>query len=78
VRAKNKDLYTPLMTALAFGNHKCVEELIASKEIELETKDIEGNSIYHICARFNNTESLKYLLEKYFTKTTDILYSKNK
>lgn len=78
VRARNKDLYTPLMSALAYGNHKCVEELLLAKEIELGTKDAEGNSIYHICARFNSNESLKFLLDKHFNKTADIFYSKNK
>lgn len=66
------------MTALAFGNHKCVEELLLSKEIELDTKDMDGNSIYHICARFNNVESLKFLLNKHFNQTSSVLYSKNK
>lgn len=77
IRTKNKDLYTPLMSALAFGNQKCVEELMSSRDIELDCKDIEGNSIYHIIAKFNNTESLKYFLGKHFDATREILFSKN-
>ncbi len=82
VKMLNKQRYTPFMTALAFGNHKCAEEILNAWKtqpggLDMDTKDAEGNSIYHICARYNNTESLKLLVNKYFTRTTPILLAKN-
>ena len=79
IKMQNKQRFTPFMTALAYGNHKCVEEMANLwTNIDLEIKDIESNSIYHICAHFNNTESLKFLLTKFFAKTSHLLYTKNK
>lgn len=77
VQMTNKDQFTPLMTALAFSNQKCVEELISSKDIQLDCKDIDGNSIYHIMAKFNNSESLKYFLARHLETTKDVIFSKN-
>ena len=77
VRVRNKKLFTPLMSAVVHGNHKCVEELLHSENIELDTKDIEGNTFYHLCAQFNNLESLKYFLQKYFQKTSEVLFFRN-
>ncbi|CAF0854801.1 unnamed protein product [Brachionus calyciflorus] len=78
VRVRNKKLFTPLMSALVHGNHKCVEELLVnSQDIELDTKDVEGNTFYHLCAQFNNLESLKYFLQKYFHQTNEVLFFRN-
>jgi ankyrin repeat protein len=75
----NKQRFTPFMTALAFGNHKCAEEMLSGwpDGIDFDTKDVEGNSIFHICARYNNTMSLKLLTNKYFVRTAETILAKN-
>ena len=65
IKTRDIKLYTPLLTALAASNQKCVEELIEYDEaLDLTHTDINGNSMYHICAQFDNAESLKYLYLK--------------
>lgn len=67
-----------MLTALVHGNHKCVEELLLnSDDVELDIKDIDANTIYHLCAQFNNLDSLKYFLQKHFAKTSEILVARN-
>jgi ankyrin repeat protein len=78
----NKKNYDPLMMAIASRNHKCVEELILvseaySKKININLRDILGNTCLHLCAQANNVESLNYLLNKYFVNDTSILKAKN-
>lgn len=41
----------------------------------MNVKDGNGNSIYHICAEFNNMESLKYLFQKFYNN--ELAFSKN-
>jgi ankyrin repeat protein len=55
--------FTPLLTALATCNQRCVEELI-DDEKESNTLDLNGNTMYHVCAKYDNFESLKYLFLK--------------
>jgi ankyrin repeat protein len=74
IRQRDHNNYTPLLTALAASNQRCVEELLNDSNIELDAKDISGNSIFHICSEFDNGESLKFLFQHY---STDIIYSKN-
>ena len=74
IKAKDNKQYTPLLTAVAASNQICVEELLANENVDLTTRDKDGNSIYHICTEFDNDISLKYLLNNY---NTDIVYSKN-
>jgi ankyrin repeat protein len=62
VRRRDSRQYTPLLTALGAGNQRCVEELIGERECELDARDKDGNTVYHICAECDNAESLKYLL----------------
>ena len=75
----DKKKYTPLMSALAALNHKCVEEIISVNEnVDVDMRDIEGNNMLQICAQFNNVESLNYLINKYLnSKNMGILESKN-
>jgi len=64
IKAKDLKSYTPLLTALATSNQKCVEELANSNFVDLNAIDTNGNSIFHVCAQNDNFESLKYLFEK--------------
>ena len=40
-----------------------VEVLAADKDCDYLFQDKEGNSAFHLCARYNNTESLRFLLK---------------
>jgi ankyrin repeat protein len=82
----NKQMYTPLMSAVAAGNQRCVEELLQAASGDgsgdltasalVNVRDKDGNSIYHICAERNNIDSLSYLLEKNILNK-EMLMSKN-
>ena len=65
IRIRDNKLNTPLLTALASSNQKCVEELIDNVYTELDATDCNGNTIYHICTENENFESLNYLIEKF-------------
>jgi len=70
------------MMAIVSRNHKCVEELILvseahNKKVNINLRDILGNTCLHLCAQANNVESLNYLLNKYFVNDTSILKAKN-
>jgi ankyrin repeat protein len=75
----NNQRHTPFMTALAAGNHKCVELFLEmwTNNLETDLRDIEGHSIFHICAMYNNAESLQFLINKYFAQKSELLFSKN-
>jgi ankyrin repeat protein len=62
IKVKDINQNTPLLTALATLNQRCVEELMQSTYCDVNEKDINGNSVYHICTEHDNAESLKYLL----------------
>lgn len=64
IRDKDIKSYTPLISAIASSNQKCVKELIENSYVELNTTDSNGNSIYHISAESDNFETLKYLIDK--------------
>jgi ankyrin repeat protein len=74
--AINNQHYTPLMSAIVAGNEMCVEELAANIYCQLDAKDIDGNSIYHLCAEYDNIEALRFLLIN-MTKTYTTLCSVN-
>lgn len=62
VKVRDQRNCTPLLTAIAASHHKCVEELARHYMTELNALDLNGNSIYHLCALHENLDSLKYLL----------------
>lgn len=64
IRAKDSKQNTPLLTALAALNQRCVEELMENNLVETNAIDSGGNSIYHICTEYDNADSLKYLFQK--------------
>ncbi len=63
VLQKDAQGHTPLHRAIMSSSHKCVVELLNEKNIELDSKDKDSNSVFHLCTECNNTESLKYLLQ---------------
>ena len=75
-KQKDSKHYTPLFKAIAAGNQKCVEVLLTNeKNVDIDAvKDINGNTMFHICAEFDNSESLKYLFQ---THSSDNIYAKN-
>ncbi len=81
LKAKDCKQYTPLMTALAASNQKCVNEILGNiddneiLEDILTARDANENTIYHICAEFNNIESLKFLFQKHYLN--DLVFCKN-
>jgi ankyrin repeat protein len=66
-----------MFVALIAGNLKCVEALLTSDDLDLETKDPNGNSIYHACAEHNNFEALRVFLTKKQAKFAEPLYIRN-
>jgi ankyrin repeat protein len=66
-----------MFVALMAGNLKCVEALLTSEYLDLETKDSSGNSIYHTCAEYNNFEALRVFLTKKEQRFVDPLYIRN-
>lgn len=64
-RIQDSKQNTPLLVALANSHQKCTEELIDNNYIDLNATDQIGNTMYHVCSANDNTESLKYLLDKF-------------
>lgn len=75
IKKKNNFSQTPLFSAISLDNVKCVEALVQSPDIELNAVDNEGNTCIHLCARFNNVESLRYLLK--MSKFLDVIFVAN-
>lgn len=62
IKKLNKDGYTPLFSALLTDHLQSVEVPAADKDCDSLFQDKYGTNSFHICARFNNTESLRFLL----------------
>ena len=79
VKILDNDKHSPLFQAIKSGHTKCVELLVSSNmdEIDLSSQDINGNTIYHLCAKFNNHDSLSYLLNRKDLRFLDPIYIKN-
>ncbi len=73
---RDSNNYTPLHSAIVSSSHKCVSELMREEGLELDSKDKDGNSIYHLCTEFNNTDSFKFLLQKE-GPGSELIYTKN-
>jgi ankyrin repeat protein len=52
--------------------------LTSSEDVDLEAKDPDGNSVYHICAELNNFESIRYLITRKEPKFQSALFNINK
>ncbi|RNA08851.1 Transient receptor potential cation channel subfamily A member 1 [Brachionus plicatilis] len=76
IRQRDKKFHTPLMRAIVSGSQLVVEELINDKYVELDSKDKDGQSIYHLCSEYNNTDILRYLLQTDFIPQ-EILFAKD-
>jgi hypothetical protein len=70
--------YTPLSLAIIGGHTKCVELLVMlNDQVDLMAVDSQGNSIYQLCAQFNNIESLRFCLTRKDPRFFDPLYIRN-
>ena len=76
--ALNRERYTPLFLAIIGGHTKCVELFVALDYMKLDAHDKNGNTIFHVCAEFNNQESLRVILRKNDSRILKGLYMKNK
>jgi ankyrin repeat protein len=74
----NRERLSPLFLAIIGGHTKCVELLSALDYIKLDSQDKNGNTIFHICAEYNNQESLRVLVNKKDPRIIKGLYIKNK
>jgi ankyrin repeat protein len=77
VKMLNRHGFTPLFSAVSAGHVKCVEALLISEYTELDAKDLDGNSIYHLCAELNNVDVLRYLLSRKDQKYVEPLFIRN-
>jgi ankyrin repeat protein len=77
VKRFNIDKKTPLFIAVINGYPKCIEALTASEDLDLEDRDSNGNTVYHVCAKVNNFESIRYLLTRKDPKYLKALYIDN-
>jgi len=63
IKQVNKNGHTPLFVALFNDNIKSVEYLAADENCDSTTQDPDGDTIFHVCAQYNNVESLRFLLK---------------
>ena len=73
----NHNKHSPLFLSIINGHLKCVEILATIEDADLNATDINGNTIYHICAEFNHYESLRFLLTRKGKKFLEPIYLKN-
>lgn len=76
IKQRDKKFYTPLMRAIVSGSQRVVQELINDKYVELDLKDKDGQSIFHLCCEYNNIETLRYFIQSDFI-SQEILFSKD-
>ncbi|CAF0975888.1 unnamed protein product, partial [Brachionus calyciflorus] len=76
IRQRDEKFFTPLMQAISCGNQRCIDELINDRYIEFDSKDQNGQSIFHLCTEFNNIEALKFFLQLDLIPP-EIIYSKD-
>ena len=69
---------TPLFNAIQNGHLKSVEALVSSSDdVDLTLTDLNGNTVYHVCAETNNFEAMRYLLTRKDIKYQQALCIKN-
>ena len=68
VHATNLRQQTPLLLAAAYDNASSVDILLLKCGANIEDKDIEDNTIFHLCAIHNNFEIFKNLLDERLPK----------
>jgi ankyrin repeat protein len=61
IQRLNNNGHTPLFSALLSDHLQSVEVLAKDPGINYTFQDDKGNSAFHICAQFNNVESLRYI-----------------
>ena len=74
IHATNLREQTPLLLAVTNDNIESVDALLKCKA-NIDDKDIEENSIFHLCAFHNNIRIFKYLLDlpKFSTNKENLL-----
>jgi ankyrin repeat protein len=77
VRVCNKNNLQPMFLAVIGGHQKCVEILTQSEDLVMDGLDKSGNTIYHVCAEFNNFDSLRFLLSRKDPMFLEPLYIEN-
>ncbi len=79
VSGLNKQNNTALQISLIKSHNKCVEELVNnSNDIDLDVKDNNNHSIYHLCILNSNLESIRYLMNRKLDKFLEPLFIKTK
>ena len=69
---------TPLFNAIQNGHLKSVEALVSSSnDVDLTLTDLNGNTVYHVCAETNNFEAMRFLLTRKDIKYQQALYINN-
>ena len=69
---------TPLFNAIQNGHLKSVEALVSStNDVNLTQTDLNGNTVYHVCAETNNFEAMRFLLTRKDVKYQQALYINN-
>ncbi len=76
IKQVNKNGHTPLFVALFQDNVKSVEYLAADENCDSGAQDPDGDSIFHVCAQYNNVESLRFLLKN--PQFSNTIFIKNK
>lgn len=59
------------------GNLKAIKSLANDKNTKLDAKDINGNSVYQLCAEYNNVNCFHYFLKNHFENSPKFLLSVN-
>lgn len=63
IQRLNNNGYPPLFSALLMDHLHSVQVLAQDPDIDYTFQDKNGDSAFHICAQFNNSESLRYMLK---------------
>ena len=74
IKRLNINNETPLQIGIIKCHEKCVEELSSWDQVDLNVKDANNFSIYHLCVLYSNLESLRYLLNKKSDQFLDPLF----
>lgn len=62
---------TPLLIAAELGNKQLIETLI-KHGAKIDAKDVNGNTLLHMCAEKGDTDLLKYFIKEYKYKRKSV------
>ena len=69
VHSTNMRQQTPLLVATLYGNIESVDVLLKYGKANLEDRDLDQNTIFHLCALHNKVDIFNYLLQQEESKT---------